>query len=520
MSVFLHGSADLPEAGTYGHWLAVTGTAVSLDVARKLPDLGRRLEREFDGIREDWWRLGRELAAEPTGDLAHAPTCAAYGSDFGLMLAWGRLAERLAAESEATLVVCDDPWLFRHIAAMSGVKAGRAPRLCPVLLRLRVRGYLSRMRVAMRAAMATVLPRTRGKSALLVYGHPRSTADGHDAYFGGLMTEQPALVRLLHTDCPVGRARQLAGDGRTASLHAWGNPWFALTLPFVRWRPSSGDWLVRRAAEIEGGGGAHAMTRWQRHCQERWLADTKPACIAWPWENHPWERSFVRAARRAGVRTVGYQHTDVGPHQFNMATASNPDGLHSIPDRLLLNGAAYREQLLRWGIPEDRLVIGGAFRIARFGKGHFDPAGPVFVALSAIAAVSTQMMRAVRAATGAGRVFLVKDHPMYPFALEETDDVRRTGKTIPESPGISAVFFGTGTSGIEGVLAGVPTFRLLPDDRVGIDTMPEGLTAVSVTADGLGAALDANPEPPDVTWDDLFSDVDPAVWREELRLSP
>ncbi len=519
MPVLLHGSAELPDAGAYGHWLAVTGSTAALDPARKLPHLGRRLEREFDAIRDHWWRLGRELAAEPTGDLAHAPTCAAYGSDLGLMLAWGRLAERLAAESETSLIVCDDPWLFRHMAAMSGVRAGRLPRLWPVVLRLRARGYLSRFRVAIRAATARV-PRNRGRSALLVYGHPRSAADGHDAYFGDLMKDEPALVRLLHTDCPPGRARELAGDGRTASLHAWGNRWFALTLPFARWRPSTRDWLVRRAAEMEGGGGAHAMTRWQRHCQERWLADVGPACVAWPWENHPWERALVRAARRAGVRTVGYQHTDVGPHQFNMAAKSNPDGLDSIPDRLILNGAAYREQLARWGIPKDRMAVGGAFRITRFDQGHFDPEGPVFVALSSITAVAAQMMRAVRAARGEGRLFLVKDHPMYPFAFEETGDIRRTGKTIPESPGISAVFYGTGTSGIEGVLAGVPTFRLLPDDRVGIDTMPEGLSAVAVTAADLGAALDASPTPPEVTWDDLFADVDPTVWREELRLSP
>ena len=105
---------------------------------------------------------------------------------------------------------------------------------------------------------------------------------------------------------------------------------------------------------------------------------------------------------------------------------------------------------------------------------------------------------------------------MYPFAFAESADIRRSDRTIPESSGISAVFYGTGTSGIEGLLAGVPTFRLLPDDRVGIDTMPETLSATAVTAETLGPALDAEPDPPDVKWDDLFSDVDPDLWQRQL----
>ncbi len=105
---------------------------------------------------------------------------------------------------------------------------------------------------------------------------------------------------------------------------------------------------------------------------------------------------------------------------------------------------------------------------------------------------------------------------MYPFPFTETDDIRRTHKTIPESPGISAVFFGTGLSGLEGLLSGTPTYRLLPSDRLGIDTLPAGCMAETVSAPGLAAALDATPQPPAVHWDDLFNPVDLNVWRHHL----
>ena len=87
---------------------------------------------------------------------------------------------------------------------------------------------------------------------------------------------------------------------------------------------------MRRAAEKEGDGAAHAMNAWQRQCQKAWLAHTRPAVVAWPWENHGWERDFCRQARRLGVTTLGYQHTVIGPHQLNYSPATNKDGLDSL----------------------------------------------------------------------------------------------------------------------------------------------------------------------------------------------
>ena len=109
---------------------------------------------------------------------------------------------------------------------------------------------------------------------------------------------------------------------------------------------------------------------------------------------------------------------------------------------------------------------------------------------------------------------------MYPFGITETENIKRTAKTIPESFGISAVFFSTGLSGLEGLLSGTPTFRLLPSDRPGIDTLPAGCQAQTISADDLGAALDANPKPPQIRWSDLFIPVDNEVWRYHLSGNP
>jgi surface carbohydrate biosynthesis protein (TIGR04326 family) len=255
------------------------------------------------------------------------------------------------------------------------------------------------------------------------------------------------------------------------------------------------------------------MNVWQRRCQETWLAEARPSVVAWPWENHGWERAFCRTARRLNVRTLGYQHTVIGPHQLNYSPATNADGDASLPDTVVCNGPAYRDQLIDWGVAPGRMVIGGSLRIGRPAGNAYDPDGPVFVALSARRGIARQQMAAVEAAAGQGFSFLVKDHPMYPMDIPENDSIRRARGTVAEQPSLSAVFYSTGTSGLEALLAGLPTFRLLPEDEIAVDVLPDFASTVAVTAGELAGALGSAAEPRPLAWEDVLAPVDWALWR-------
>ena len=528
MTVVLRASSDVGDIPPDTPWIAVTGTPPPVGLGAKLAHAPRLLEEAFDAIRDQWWTLGKALGATPSAELAHAPTCASYGSDLGIMLAWTHLADTLGGGLDGVLMVCDDPWLFRHLAGRPGVAAGRPPPLWPKRMGLALRGFGARGRLAARLFVANLALRGHrrrvpdGAPTLLVYGHPASRAEGKDAYFGDLMDALPGVARLLHTDCRGARARQLARAGRAASLHAWGSAVGALGLLLTRWRPSPGDtegpvgWLVRRAAALEGGGAGAAATRWQTLCQAAWLAARRPPAVAWPWENHPWEKALVRAARRLGVATVGYQHTVIGRHMYNQSPASNPDGLASLPDVIVCIGPAYRRQLEAWGVPAERLAVGGAFRLAPHTDIARDGAAPVFVALSSDRDISAQMMAAVDALRETGRRFVVKDHPMYPFDFAETETVRRTAQVLPEHRALSAVLYSTGTVGLEALLAGLPTLRFRPEGRIAIDILPAGLAAVAVDAASLEGALAAARPPPPIDRASVMAAVDMAVWRRTL----
>jgi hypothetical protein len=525
MPVLLRQSFDLPPSDAYQIWYSVTGTNVSLDAQSKLSRLAERLESAFMESRETWWTIGLELSREPTSKIAHMPTGGAFGSDFGVMLAWSWLTARVAEDEAVCLVLCDDPWLFRHLVSLQGVSSGTPPRLHLAELKLSIRGWLARTKTALKIALvSTQLKKIKiqGGAAILVYGHPSSTAKGFDAYFGDLMTLEPNLQRVLHTDCDTARARELSLDGRTSSLHAWGNLFFALSLIWTKWRPEKAftlgkyGWLVRRSAAKENSGGGPAMNRWQFHCQDNWMREAKPSRVCWPWENHAWERGLCRSGRKHGVRTLGYQHTVVGPHQINYSTRTNPDGLDSIPETVICDGPAYRDEVAAWGVPDDRLVIGGAFRFKRFAPGSHDPLGPVLVPLSAVPAAAQNQIEAAHLLAASGQKVLVKGHPMYPVAFSEAENLNRTETPLTEQTGLSAVLFCTGTSGLEAVLMGLPAYRLMLDDRIAIDILPAGIDVPGVTLDNVTEQVTGKVPVQPISWDFVLTEPDIKLWHSLL----
>jgi hypothetical protein len=526
LPVILATSQGLPDAGRYDAWIAI-GTAQPLpEAAREMTGAADALEEAYDAIAGDWQQIARRLGGDRTAGLSHTPSCAANVSDFGLMLAWSKLVGERAREPQRLLVICDDPWLFRHLASLPGIDASSSPPpLWPERLRLKIRGFLSRSRFALRVLAAALGLRhvrrrfPRQAVTILAYGHPASDAEGSDGYFGPLMTEVPALFRVLHADCPVARARVLMEDQRSFSLHAWGSIWAALGLPWARWRPSiaandPNAWLIRRAAELEAGTGQAAALRWQQICQRAWLAETKPKLVVWPWENHAWERDLVRAARSRGVMSLGYQHTTVAHREWNYAPASNADGLASIPDRILVNGPAAKTALRSLNCPEDRMEDVGALRLKIVRPLTYDPQGPVFVALPFDGAIARQMIEAILPLGAKGRRFLVKDHPMVPFPFAPAPGVEATATGLDRQEGLAAVLYAATTVGLEAVLAGLPTLRFRPRGKIPADVIPAGLQVPTAAAETLETALGALSQPPRVAPESIFTPPRFERWRE------
>jgi hypothetical protein len=526
LTVRLAAPADRPTLERAGETWAAIGCDCHLDPTRRLDPAGG-LEGAFAAIVPDLLDLCRRLGGDPSAGLAHTPSAATNVSDLGEMMAWSWLVEGWAREDRSVLVVCADPWLFRHLASLAGVTAGTPPPLPG--LRPAVRGFLARFRHALRAAWSAWSTRDDrnvfpGGSWLLSYGNPVSRPDGQDAYFGSLMHDEAELRRALHVDCPPAEAARLRDGGRSVSLHAWGSPLFALAaLPFARWRPraeGSWAWLVRRAAAREGATGQAAAIAWQIHCQRRWLAAVRPRAVAWPWESHGWERDLCRAARALNVRTAGYQHSTVGRFELNHHAGTLPDGPGGLPDRVLCTGALTRDVLTGWGVERDRCVVAGALRYAEATGPRHDPAAPVFFALPGDRALARCMVEAaLDLARRLNRQVLVRPHPVYGVEVPEDRLVSRAACGLTGQEAVSAVVYAATTVGLEAVLFGLPTIRFVPAGCIANDILPNTLDVPAADAAGLAEAVEAAVPPRKIRREDVFAPVDPDIWRHALSLT-
>ncbi|MEE2746172.1 MAG: hypothetical protein VX617_04740 [Pseudomonadota bacterium] len=524
MTILLRTSKHIPEPELYRYWISIERNPIKLPVETMFPEVEQLIERHFVKIKDQWLLIGRQLQTVGRDNLAHMPTAGSFGSDFGIMLAWTSIAQELAIHEDTILIICDDPWLFRQIAKESRTKSGPKPGMRVPIVKMVTRGIVARIKLFFRLAIASLYLRYQRREfgttlpSILVYGHPESDVRGFDAYFKDLMIKTPTLQRVLHTDCSLSNASALALDSRTKSLHAWGNPMYAIILIFVRWKPyisaelEHWRFIIQRSVIIENSRAGIAINKWQAYCQKRWVRSCRPSVILWPWENHGWERNLVRISRNYHTKTIGYQHTVVGPHQFNYFLGANKDGLESVPDKIIASGQAYLTELIENGFPEERIEIGGALRYTKPRGDPFDLNGKIFLALSAIPSVSEALLKIAEKISASGYSILVKEHPMYPVLFEETDRIKRTGTPLVQQKKISSVIYSTGTSGVEALLMQLPALRLILKNEVAIDVLPKGYSNQVITQENVLDILKQISRPAKFDYETIFAEPNDQLW--------
>ncbi len=162
----------------------------------------------------------------------------------------------------------------------------------------------------------------------------------------------------------------------------------------------------------------------------RVIARLQPRRILWPWENLPWERMLIRAARQAAVppRLVAYQHGALPPFLLNHFPGRGESRCAPMPDRLLTVGPETAELLQRYGdFPAGVVQPACALRhqqLQHLAPPAFpEPAGrPVGVALLAGGDTSARLMRlAIDGLADLGRPVWVRCHPLWPEAFVRRD---------------------------------------------------------------------------------------------------
>lgn len=436
-------------------------------------------------------------------------------SDLFLLICYEHLAARLVGEGTEgrgqLLIVVEDPWLYRQFAEVwrsdPRVTLAGKPRLWVWRLKAILFGLARRLHWARRIVWGYLIQRwqlggrpLQGPAAAgaAFYSYPQNRCfhdeDGWtDPYLDGLdrtleaagfsigrfsppeaIGFERALAQRTHYFSPLVMYVTLQGLLRTI-LALWRPVWSAS----AEVKGLSVHWLARREWWWDSARASQFLYRLFFDCLQRFLKAGRWKLLVFPYENQPWEKLAVLAARQYGAKTVGYQHAIVPRLFLPMFLGQGESSVAPLPDVIFTSGTHSHTLLREGGTPSSCLVLGGSRRYRHLtgtaspssGNG-IEPAisRTVLVAVPLEEALAAHFLSALRKAfPSAGReegiTFLVKLHPAFPVDRASFDFPAEFTHESFEAvvKRCTVVVFTGSTTGLEALLLGRQVLRYRSD---------------------------------------------------------
>lgn len=383
-------------------------------------------------------------------------------SDLFLLVCYLAVAESCAEEAGrerlSLLIVVEDRWLLRQIreglgACRWGLRVEDVPlhgeRLKQLFLGAarRVKWLAAtlihyiRQRISWpHAGLPVPAAPAAGIASYLSLSALETPGEWRDVYLPGLdrlLTEEGLqVVRFTAPECagweyPISRRSAFAYP-----LILWLSPKRLLRSLAVSWRPrwprplrvKGHDirWLCLREAWLEAGRSSLCAYRLHYECLRAALAQGPWRFLIASYENQPWERLQVLAARAQGVRSVAVQINPFSRFWLSYALGRAGQDRTSLPDAIGSSGEAAHRLLLECGTPASILKPCGALRYpdlaGRLSKPNWT--GPssversrILVALPIDPVLTRHLLEALNASfpdggAGEGLSFVIRPHPM------------------------------------------------------------------------------------------------------------
>jgi len=487
----------------------------------------------------------------------------------------GLLVQEQETEGGLLVVVIEDPWLFCQVrdaySGRPGIRFHGAPSLWPARARAMARGLAARAIWAARLVENYLRQRWRWKAASLradtksliaLYSYPQARClkenDGWaDPSLGELdnFLEEAGYAVCRFSPPEAGgfeealrrRSRYFRPLILYASLPALMRAATASWTPVWPGAPQIDglpiDWLLRREWHLDRWRQSYLNFRFFFECLLRMLETEPVALLIYPYENQPWERMLVIAARQRGVPIIGYQHGGgLARYMLPYFHGAGEAGFAPLPDRIITSGSYAHELLATGGTPPERLVMGGSLRYQYLRKNgaaamSLSPGMPIriLVSLPIERDLGMHLIHALRRAFpdggGAeGLEFAVKPHPSFPITEKSLNwPVSIVNGLFDEAirPCAALIYTGT-TTGLEALAMGRKVVRYRPELLLDMDR-GEFLTRDEVVTCGdhdirealrsVLRTLEA-PDPPRHEWqkllDCVFTPMRQDVWLEAV----
>lgn len=370
-----------------------------------------------------------------------------------------------AAPGGTAHALVEDPWkaeLVRYEA-----EGGARPAFRPGGFR----GFARAARSAARRLFCR--PRAARCDVVIVTLGENVASGGADAYFGDLAATLATKCRVVTVYSAPGTRIRLPSSETIAPLEAYLKPldplraWAASRAARGEGNAAPEEALTAylRARELDAG--EVAMLQVMSRAFDGMIAGLKPRAVVYPFENRTWEKSLLRAARKHGVRCVGYQHSSITPRHLALSSAAGLAGMADLPDAIIACGEV-TAGIIASAIPQARPLItaGPALRARRLqvppppGSGT-GPLG-VLAPISSSRAEAWEILRVMHELTReCDAPIVVRTHPTIPiddlYAQFEwpAQVMLSRGRGLAEDlAAASMVAYSSSTVALEGMLYG------------------------------------------------------------------
>ena len=543
----------------------------------------QKLRETAEKIRQPFLDFVARIGAEQTDPVTWWSTRFSWklwtASDLFLLTCYLAVAESCITQARQQgfplRAVVEDPWLLRQIRENTASHAnvslegpsllGFRFRQTALGLTRRGRWFFAMVRNRLRQKRlwpAGALPVPQGPAAG-IFSYPSQSAfeqpgawrDSHLPELDRLLSESGSkVIRFTPPECG-GWEKELAERSSYAyPLILWATGDRLLRSLGAFWRPRwpeplhlegrSIRWLCLREGWLEVGRASLCAYRLFYECLKGMLSQGNWQSLITFYENQPWEKLQVLAARARGVKTLGLQTTTFSRYHLSYALGKGEQERMPLPDRIGSSGAGAHRLLLECGAPAATLKRFGALRygdlLQRGGPNGANGSGrvgraQVLVVLSIDPVLSRHLLEALGdsfpdGGAGEGLEFTIRPHPMCPIPQHW---VRFPSAQVPSGfgdfreclTGSSAVLFTASTVGFEAMAEGKPALRYRSPRLFDVDEL-YGPHLPIVSDSNLREDLlrqvrgEISPEPREETrrWiSDFFAPVDRAGMEELLR---
>jgi hypothetical protein len=213
--------------------------------------------------------------------------------------------------------------------------------------------------------------------------------------------------------------------------------------------------------------------------------------IVYVFENQPWEKMLCMAARKNSVKLIGYQHSSISRLFLSQFIGKGESSFVPLPDKLVTSGDQLAKLYKEGGMPEDKIVVGGAWRYlhmiddavsAAFEKKDLNKKPVALITLCMDRAILKSMFENICKAISKNDLnkkieFWVKPHP-----ADTRNEMSRLNRMISKYPVVNEPFdtllkkidiiiSTASVSGLEAFLCGKKVILYMPENLLAADPL-------------------------------------------------